>query len=479
MYPILALLLACQSPPAEAPAVTRAPAKADQPDLLLFLTSGLRADAPGQAGAEAAFIQGLSQSPQTTPSRRYTAAYAQSAAAFVSMGSLLSGRYATSLPLCGLFTTGVKGVMSAHVQPNAVEDRAWCAQVPKDTHTMAEVLGLYGYETALFSVGLTGIQLVSPGFGHAEVVAEAKEGGTDWAALEANVGAWWDTHAKAPRFLVVQTSDMQVTERAELQARMGVNLQLEGAVALGKDSWASADSNQTMTVYAQEAQKVGAQFSALMTRLKHTRPTWGVVSSTNGVSLLESQGFADMPVPFVTTSYSLDRTTHVPLLLYSPEASPLQTQEQLVELLDIFPTFSQLAGALAPANLSGHSLLSQDTDPANWAYAEFGDTLLLRVQNMELIFRGFLHHGTMIDPQMDERLKDPRSAQDPKFFTLHDVSIDPYQEKNLRFTQADAFNHLLQQMITIRSGPAASPKEIWQDPRRLWEVRMARSQGYW
>lgn len=468
---LVLVLFSCASQPAPEVLVRLAEPTPDQPDILLMLTSGLRADPAGQSGAEAAFAAGLEIDP-----RRYTNAYSQSASAFVSMGSLMTGRYATSLPLCGLFTTGVDGVASAHVQPNAVKDRAWCAQLPKGTRTLPEVLGLYGYETALFAVGLAGIELVAPGFGTVAEIPETAAGGTDWAALAGAATGWWGEHANSPRLLVVQTSDLQVVQRPELMAAMGIGLANKAAEAIGDAKLAATDAARTEAVYREEAKVVGARFGELAASLVGARPRWVVATSTNGMSLLEPGGFADMAVPAFTASYSLDRIVHVPLLVSGPGMRG-GTDERIVQLTDLLPTFAEVGRAVAPANATGRSLLAPGG--GGYAYSEFGDTLLLREGAYVVVFRGFLHHGTMIDPQLDERMTDRRARDDPKFFTMHEITRDPWQTENLRFRDAERFHTLMEHMVRIRKGVAAPPSDTWSDPHRLWEVRMARSQGYW
>lgn len=468
---LLVVVLACSSQSAPVVVERLAEATPDQPDIVLVMTSGLRADTAGKGAAEAEFAAGLG-----IGGVRYTNAYAQSASAFVSFGSLITGRYATSLPLCGLFTSGVDGVMSAHVQPNAVQDRAWCAQVPEGTRTLPEVMGLYGYETALMSAGLTGIELVAPGFATMVEIPEVATGGTDWSVLSAKATAWWNAHAGAPRPLVVQTSDLQVVQRPELLAEMGIGLTHEAAEAIGESSMGSMDAGRAEAVYRKEARSVGARFGEIIAALAATRPRWVVATSTNGMSLLEPGGFADMPVPAFTASYCLDRIVHVPLIVSGPQPGAV-TDDRIVQLTDLLPTFAQIGHAVAPVDAVGHSLLGDKGD--GFAYSEFGDTLLLRQDNFVLVFRAFLHHGTMIDPQLDERLTDLRSGDDPKFFTLHEISRDPWQTENLRFQEPAHFQQLLAQMVALRRGAAAAPSDTWSDPRRLWEVRMARSQGYW
>ena len=77
----------------------------------------------------------------------------------------------------------------------------------------------------------------------------------------------------------------------------------------------------------------------------------------------------------------VDRTLHVPLALVGPaDAPPARVEEQVVELVDLMPTFLAKAGAVPPASIPGQDLLSASfsADPAATAYAEFGDMLAVR-----------------------------------------------------------------------------------------------------
>ena len=122
------------------------------------------------------------------------------------------------------------------------------------------------------------------------------------------------------------------------------------------------------------------------------------------------------------------------------------------------------------------SLAPPDGTIEDTAYAEFGDTLLLRRGPYELLFRGYLHHGTVLDPQLDERLWDPSSQRS---FSMHLVETDPYQADDLVHERSDDFNRMRTEMQRIRRDEASPPADTWDDPQRLWQIRMARSHGYW
>jgi arylsulfatase A-like enzyme len=461
-------MVACGSPQAPAPAAGTAPTAvaapaASQPDLVLLVEAGLRADPPRGGGAEAAFFKALGP-----PTARWTAAYAQSPSAFVSLGSLLTGRYASNLPMCGLYTAGLSGVDGGLARPDAASDRAWCAQIPDTVRTLPEVLGLYGYHTALATSGLVGAPLLAHGFGDT-FATDTSGDDAGWKQLQDWTGTWWKANAAAPRLLVVVATDLQVGERAELVEKMG----FRSAGVLGAAPPAT-EGKQVAHAYAEAARAAGVHAKALLDGVASGtgRPRATFVTSTNGWSLDETTGFTDRTLPLVTTSFALDRTVHVPLAVYGTGV-PAGTSDAVVQLLDLFPTMGRLAGVPLPAGLPGHDLAT----PAGPAYAEFGDTLLLRDAGSVLQFRGFLHLSTVLDPQVDERLED--AANWGKYYTLYDIAADPVQTHDLASGRPQELRELRDEMLRIRKGPAAPPEDTWSDPRRLWEIRMARSQGYW
>lgn len=464
---LLELLLACEGPTSAAPTPVATPAS-DAPDLVVLLSAGLRADIPdaGPTGAEARFWSAFG-----APTVRFTEAYAQSSSTFLSLGSMLTGRYVSSIPLCGLFTDGVSAAETRTVQSNAEQSRLWCADIPAQVPTLPEVLALYGYQTALFSAGLPGTGLMR-GFATNEEAPFGRDG-TDWAVLGEKVGTWWSEHADHPRLLFVVTADTDVTARPAVLEEMGIRLTLESGF---NPAHTDADPDTVSRKYADLAEATGARLHDLAGRLDSKRARWTFVTATNGVSLTEPSGFFGMPVPVATTSYMLDRTARVPLGIFGDALAG--TSVRVVELLDLVPTLTRLGGAVPPAGLVGSDLLTGPMSDAETesAYGEFGDSLLYRKGTYTLLFRAYLHHGTVLDPQLDERLLDPSSQRS---FSMHEIRNDPYQVRDLVFERPDDFNRMRMEMQRVRREKAAPPAGTWDDPQRLWQIRMARSHGYW
>ena len=228
--------------------------------------------------------------------------------------------------------------------------------------------------------------------------------------------------------------------------------------------------------------KLGAGTKRVLDALQ-TRPgreRWTAVSSLHGLSLLEPQGFNDEPVDTWDHNTLLDRTLRVPLLLAGP-GIPAEgaTQEQIVELADLFPTFATLAGATPPAELHGEDLLAITSpgDPRAWAYAELGDMLTVRQADLMLVFRTFLHDRPSLDPELDKLLRESHPSQVP-FYTMHDVVADPGQHVDLCRSQPRELDRMRALMQAIRNGPGAVAPDS-MDAQKVWDLRMSRTQSYW
>ncbi len=92
--------------------------------------------------------------------------------------------------------------------------------------------------------------------------------------------------------------------------------------------------------------------------------TYFVFSSDNGYHMGEYR-----LMPGKMTAYDTD--IHVPLIVTGPGVPSGRTIEEVVENVDLCPTFAELAGAAAPAAVSGRSLvpLLRDPDVAEWRTA--------------------------------------------------------------------------------------------------------------
>ncbi len=451
---ILALLLAaCDSTPtAPAPPVTRS---RNGPDLVVVLAAGLRADAPGTLGAEAALFSGVGR----TPSHRFAAAYSQSPVPFVSLGSLLTGLYAGAVPLCA-FPRRVD-------QVEDTSDPPWCARIPEARYTLPEVLGLYGYHTALITTSFPGASAFGAEFQQYSELQRADD------LTAAALASWGDV---GPRLLVVVTTDLRLGERRDLNDAMGRLGDLHDPTPPPPEVTRKANA-----VYSEVAKDLGHRVGDLLDALEAAsgdRGLMAVVGGLNGLNIAEQGGTRDGAVRPLTEDLVLDRTVHVPLALFESGATTTTIHDDPVQLLDVFPTLAAVAGVRPPADLAGSDLRAAPLAlGAGHGYAELGDMLALRQGSSFLIFRCLVHYCTSLDPEVTRRLEDePADLSGYGAYSLYDVVWDPWQEHPI--FDARRMRPLRTLLLHIRQGPAAIPEDAL-DAQQLWSIRMVRSHGYW
>ncbi len=480
------------------------------PDLLVFLAPGLRADAAGQPGAEAALLAPFGD----RPLRRFTAAHAQSVSGWVSQGSLLSGRYPAAIPLCGLVSA----------EPEAPQP--WCSRPPEALPTLPRVLGLYGYRSAHIQTGPGPHTAMELGFDTRHVL-ETVEGRTDFEALGGLLTELMA--APEPLLAVVVMPDLEVQQRPRLREAMGLpgepsrceqggrragRPRLDGrpgvpeaAAPLQPGSgegarpelqpscppdrwdpavdglpgpsapvypWSELDRDRVAAIYRQEAAWLGRSLYGLVDRAPGEPLV--VISALHGLDLGELSGSSPAPKALASHELLLDRTLRVPLVLLGPGVRE-ELVAQPVELLDLMPTLASLAGAVSPSGLPGEDLLAPGftLDPSATAYAAFGDMLYLRQGPWAASLRTLSHQATALDPALTEALSRPLA--DPAFH-LHQVLDDPLQQRELKSEQPALAEQLRERMRARREGPAAPPEAL-RGTEGFLELRLQGSEGYW
>jgi arylsulfatase A-like enzyme len=441
-----------------APEAKQAAAR-DAPDLALLLVAGLRTDTQGTDGATAALRQALPQ-----PSIEYDQLYTQSSAPFSSVGSILTGRYPGAIPLCNRLLSG------EHKKTEA--QQAWCARLPDGIHTLAGMLGIYGYKSLLVSADFPGAQALSLGFSHHAEVGS-------WSEVAQEVEGWWAANADGPRLVVVLLGDGAKTVLGQPALQRFPEHRLQWLETVTPDvARVDLDPAEVRVAYKAGATAAGKVFGGVLSTVRggQVRPAWSFVGSTSGMSLDERTGFGDAPVPLLTDNILLDRTLRVPLLVYGPEPGSRVSSEP-VEGIDILATMASLAGAVTPAGASGTNLLNP-AGRSGEAYAEFGDMIALRKGQYLLVFRCSLHNSTSLDPTITEQLQAPLESVPMGHYALYDVRVDPMQTKNLRRQAPEQVASMRKRMLAIRTGAAGVPAGTIT-PQRLWALRMAPSEGYW
>ncbi len=453
-------LLGCSEPVSApvAPEGVKTEASAAAPDLVLLLVTGLRAG----DGAEDAFWEGMGRQPDL----RFANAYAQASAPFTSLGSVLTGRYVGAIPMCGRLLKGDRAA--------ADDQQVWCANIPDDRNTLAEVLGLYGYRSAIVTAGVPGADELTRGF-------QEHQTADNWADAATTASAWWAADDARPRLLLVVLGDGgdHILGQAELPRFPERKLQWLEPVSAAA-SKIVVDPEVAFSAYRAGAKMAGQHLGTVLSVVtaEGPRPTWSFAGSTSGMSLTERTGFEGSPVPLLTDNLLLERTVHVPLGVFRPARSATTEQvDAIVEMVDLFPTMAALAGAVPPAGLPGGDLRAPEGGDA-FAYAEFGDMLFLREGPYAFTFRCTLHNATSLDPGITSRLMDDQAAAAPELYRLNDVTSDPLQALDIRAQQAAVFRSMRKRLIALRTGSAAIPSGA-VSPERLWALRMAPSDGYW
>lgn len=439
--PALALCTGCAGPvPVDAPAppspTTQGPA-----DLLLVLEAGLRSDLGGAAGAEAAFAEALGRAPDV----RFAQACPQSVHGFVSTGSVLTGRYPSAIPLCSW------GVGAG--QP------PWCASLPVSAPTLPGVLAIYGYHTAYATTPPRPREAGSIESEFRDTVRG--EGSTPMRDVVDRALAWWDAHADAPRLLVVED---------DLAASLSAGAPPSGTPDPGGVA-------RIAVAYRDTAADRGREIGRLLagTLGGSGRAAYAIVTSTHGVNLGERTGTPSMPLVPVHHDILLERTMHVPMLLFSSSGASPRTDDDVVELIDIAPTFARLAEVMPPAGLPGRDLLTAPPDPDRVCYAEFGDMIAVRSRSHLLMARLWMHGGTTLDPEITRRLLEaPAGATS---FALHDIAADPLQERELLATEEATGKALYREMARIRQTSGATPEDALS-PERIEALRKTGAQSY-
>ena len=452
-----------------------------QPDILLLVVPGWRADRQQEPSAERALMQAVAKE----PALEARAAYAQSTSTFVSVGSMLTGRYPSAVPLCG----PRKDTARSGAQP------LWCATIPEQRRSLPEVLALYGYRTAVLSARGGVYEDIFGGFQQDLLGLPGRRATiTPLDALPVRAAKWWNQDHSQPRLLLVLFDDLLQEAIAHFLVDPDSPSRNDSNWYKGMDAERVAALKQE---YARQAAQFGRTIATLMAEMEPApdgRARWSVLTSSQGASLGELGGLGTGPVPFSTLERPgydtvLERTIHVPMAFYGP-GTPQPAIGQVVELVDLFPTLAAMAAARPPASLPGEDLLALEReDSAATAYAEFGDMLALRRGPYLLGFRCWERGITSLDPflteQLAERVASPdavggaqRDFRTSNTVTLHDVSRDPMQDSDLMAGEQELGRQLLQLLYSLRTGAGAPPSDIL-GPEQLKALRDGPRFTYW
>jgi hypothetical protein len=432
------------------------PAEGEQPDIVLITVDGLRADPAGEDFAEAAFLGGLAETWERAPTWRFRAAYAQSVQPFISLASLLVGRYPSGIPICGRPTTTA-----------GLGEAVWCTRVPDTQRPLPEVLGIYGYKSALTYQRLVEGRDLEPLYPRVLITNPTDDRDPDYDLTRRAAATWWEDSAGAPRFLTACLSWLSSAEGLMVKA-VGSPAKLD-----------EAQQAAVAEIYREGAAGLGREAGRLLSALPGD--PWVVITSGHGLSLGETVGsWQPEQLYRPTHQLLLDRTVRVPLLIFAPGGGETREIDWPVELVDLFPALARLGGAVPPSALSGQDLLGQIAAGAPedaWGYSEFGDMLSLRSGDYFLVFRNYLHGGSSLDPALTENLQqEPRQGDDN--YRLYKVTTDPMQAHTVAHLKPRTVRELRDQLLQIRTGEGAPPDGS-MTREGLQALKDSRKMGYW
>lgn len=110
------------------------------------------------------------------------------------------------------------------------------------------------------------------------------------------------------------------------------------------------------------------------------------------------------------------------------------------------------------------------------AYAELGDLLSLRRGQRRGSILAFYFNRSALGPELTDFAVAFQPS--PRTGSLHDLAADPFQQNNLLQRDQAGAAAMHAAMVALRTGPAASPAGAL-DARKIWELRMAPSDGFW
>ena len=365
--------------------------RTQQPSFVLISLDTLRADRVGAFGGPEGRTPNLDRLAEQ--SWVFTRTYAQSTETLFSHASLFSGRYASEL-----------STVDYHFS------------YPENVPTMAEVLGLYGYETGAAVAGghLSSAFGLGQGFDHYE---GPEEWGSLWHTVPAAL-AWLDTLDDQPFFLFVHGYDAHARYLKPPPAGYlyvspapkgpGDRLvrSIHGTTQVVDGVWhrrrrfeqlfpldelrphtpesfsriqpnaeavrlQPGDLDRVRQVYDGAVTYADLQVGLLMGELERRgtlNEAWIIVISDHGEELGE-QGLFDHRL------HMGEELLHVPLIIRPPGGiEGGGRSDRLTGLIDLMPTVMELAGADPPAGLHGRSLLptlqGETTDATDAVFAE-------------------------------------------------------------------------------------------------------------
>jgi arylsulfatase A-like enzyme len=314
----------------------RDPPPALPPNIVIFDIDSMRADRLEEPSrAVAPTLHDLADRAAV-----FDAAYAPSGWTAPSLATLLVGRFPPLQPV------------------SAGERYAWTPTID-DLLTLPQVLGYYGFQTAVFWGGTSqGILSNSDrGFGYSTQWRQERS-----SSYSDDVVQWLQLAAEPPFFALIHNIDLHrpmprlgPTPSQEALAAIPRCVERDlGEVARQRSAWQSAEAGVRPITHSYDcglSYYDGAMASILgaIETAGFSENTVIVVTSNHGELLLEHD--------VVGHELLYDPVVHVPLLVFDPRDPTPRHVEDPVQLQDLAPTLLAMVGAVIPQQMHGRSLV--------------------------------------------------------------------------------------------------------------------------
>lgn len=322
--------------PSAVPRRERPPEAGDRPNFLVIDIDSLRADRVDlerQGQPVAPRIRRLART-----GTMFTQMISQAGWTLPGLASLLTGRYPVD-----------PGVEQAGV--------GW---VEAKARSLPEILGWYGYQTAVFWGGTISSDFEEPSRGFAQVhrLGEGPE-----PPYDAQVREWLVRDATEPFFLFVHNIDLHAP-RPPIAARALHLFTRPVDGCAGRLQLSDVAGDLTPTLGAEEAMRhAAAHYDGSLHHYDTAVGAW--------LDVLNDSGLAARTVVILTSNHGEDLGEHgivghgllfdtvlrVPLLVRDPAVPRAQEVDTLVQTVDLAPTILARAGVPVDQVMDGHSLL--------------------------------------------------------------------------------------------------------------------------
>ncbi len=422
--------------------------QADQtrPNIIILLIDALRADSLHDYGNPRDTNPFLAEFGRKGV--RFTNAHAHSSNTLLSVASLFSG-----------LIPPVNGVRRAALVPK--KEKIQSDQLALSLTTVAEVLKQRKYSTAAF-VSNPHLQVfsgLSQGFQDYRYISGPKVRATE---LNAALLDWLKTAHRKPFFVYVHYMDVHMPYRPPDAYRFLYSNDKKEEPISSMGFWRGPISSRRIkhsrAVYEAQINYWDDCFRALVGDMKKggwLENTVFIILADHGEEFYDHGGFGH-------TFTLYEEVLHIPLyIVHGDHLAPGQTRQDLVQIVDLFPTIGYFSGSnLSRLNLNGQNLFPAQPHEDRTVRLHYAET----------------HPGIA-----------PRCVETPgaklifnarrKSYEFYDLLQDPQEQKNLYGQNPPLYEHLKSKLHQILSLSQSSPKRRTKELDQK-TIELLKSLGY-